>query len=78
MALNRPVVIANRLPAVLKAPLMKTTIVLPIIFLISLHSFGQKPKLNITVDERIETLYSVAYLNVSLRPAASFLKMMHC
>lgn len=41
---------------------MKKTI-LPILLLISIISFGQKSELNITIDERIETIYSIAFLD---------------
>ena len=41
---------------------MKKTISL-ILLLVSLKSIGQKSKLNITIDERIETIYSIAFLD---------------
>lgn len=41
---------------------MKKTIFL-ILLLASLESIGQKPKLNITIDEKVETIYSIAFLN---------------
>ena len=41
---------------------MKNTTLL-ILLLISLKSIGQESKLKITIDERIETLYSVAFFN---------------
>ncbi|AIM59836.1 hypothetical protein IX49_04615 [Cellulophaga lytica] len=41
---------------------MKKTILI-ILLLASLKSIGQKSKLNITIDERIETIYSIAFLN---------------
>jgi hypothetical protein len=41
---------------------MKKTILLIILFT-SLKSIGQKSKLNITIDERIETIYSIAFLD---------------
>ena len=41
---------------------MKKTI-LPILLLISIISFGQKSNLNITIDEKIETIYSIAFLD---------------
>jgi hypothetical protein len=41
---------------------MKKTIFI-ILFLASLKSIGQKSELNITIDERIETIYSIAFLN---------------
>jgi len=42
--------------------LMKKTILL-ILLLASLKSIGQKSELNITIDERIETIYSIAFLD---------------
>ncbi|QFZ54231.1 DUF4932 domain-containing protein [Oceanihabitans sp. IOP_32] len=41
---------------------MKKSILL-ILFLVSIKSIGQKSELKITIDERIETLYSVAFLD---------------
>jgi hypothetical protein len=41
---------------------MKKTILL-ILLLASLRSIGQKRELNITIDERIETIYSIAFLD---------------
>ncbi|WP_415374562.1 DUF4932 domain-containing protein [Patiriisocius sp. Uisw_017] len=41
---------------------MKKTILL-ILLLASLKSIGQKSELNITIDERIETIYSIAFLD---------------
>jgi len=41
---------------------MRKIIVLILLFT-SLNSIGQKAELNISIDERIETLYSVAFLN---------------
>lgn len=54
--------IAVTLPVILRKPSMKKIIVLILLF-VSLKSIGQKSELNIAIDERIETLYSVAFLN---------------
>lgn len=37
--------------------------IFPILLLVSLKSIGQKPELNITIDERIETIYTIAFLD---------------
>ena len=46
----------------LKQNLMKN-ILLSFILLTSLISIGQTPELKISIDERVETLYTVAFLN---------------
>lgn len=51
------------LPVILKNQLLMKKSILLILFLVSIKSIGQKSELKITIDERIETLYSVAFLD---------------